>query len=121
MMALACMLSMAILKPLSLSTVEKKLVEEVRKNHAANLKLPEDIVNINSGSLNIAGVKAVGDRTNEYRKIGFMTEWVAQYVDCIDGLGASGNGAHAPGEIINLNEWPKLTERAALFVYRLTR
>ncbi len=78
LMAFACLLSMPLLKAQSLSTVEKKLVEEVRKNHAANLKLLEDIVNINSGSLNIAGVKAVGDRlANEYRRIGFKTEWVA--------------------------------------------
>ncbi len=47
--------------------------------------------------------------------------WIAQYVDCLDGLGPSGSGAHAPGETIKLNEWQKLTERAALFVYRLTR
>lgn len=47
--------------------------------------------------------------------------WIAQYVDCLDGLGPSGGGAHAPGERIKLNELQKLTERAALFVYRLTR
>ena len=47
--------------------------------------------------------------------------WVAQYVDCIDGLGPSGGGAHAPGETLKLNELQKLTERAAIFVYRLTR
>jgi glutamate carboxypeptidase len=47
--------------------------------------------------------------------------YVAKYLDCLDGLGASGNGAHAPGETINLNEYPKLVERAALLIYRLTR
>jgi len=47
--------------------------------------------------------------------------YVAQYVDCLDGLGASGKGAHAPGETINLNEYQKLIERAAIFIYRLTR
>ncbi|MCU0395368.1 MAG: M20/M25/M40 family metallo-hydrolase [Chitinophagaceae bacterium] len=47
--------------------------------------------------------------------------WVAEYVDCLDGLGASGGGAHAPGEVINLKELPRLTERAALLLYRLTR
>lgn len=47
--------------------------------------------------------------------------YVAQYVDCLDGLGASGKGAHAPGETINLNEYQKLVERAAIFIYRLTR
>lgn len=47
--------------------------------------------------------------------------YVAEYVDCLDGLGASGRGAHAPGETINLFEYPKLTKRAAVFIYRLTR
>jgi glutamate carboxypeptidase len=47
--------------------------------------------------------------------------YVAQYLDCLDGLGASGKGAHAPGETINLRELPLLVERAALLIYRLTR
>lgn len=47
--------------------------------------------------------------------------FVAKYVDCLDGLGASGYGAHAPGEIINLKEFPVLIHRAALFIYRLTK
>jgi glutamate carboxypeptidase len=47
--------------------------------------------------------------------------YVAKYLDCLDGLGASGRGAHAPGETINLNEYPKLIKRAALVIYRLTQ
>jgi len=47
--------------------------------------------------------------------------YVAAYMDCIDGLGASGRGAHAPGETINLKEFPFLIKRAALTMYRLTR
>lgn len=47
--------------------------------------------------------------------------YVANYLDCLDGLGASGRGAHAPGETINLNEFPKLIKRTALVIYRLTR
>jgi glutamate carboxypeptidase len=47
--------------------------------------------------------------------------YVANYLDCLDGLGASGRGAHAPGETINLNEYPKLIKRTALLIYRLTR
>lgn len=47
--------------------------------------------------------------------------YVARYLDCIDGLGASGSGAHAPGEIINLKELPFLIQRAAVLIYRLTR
>jgi glutamate carboxypeptidase len=47
--------------------------------------------------------------------------YVAQYIDCLDGLGASGTGAHAPGETINLKHYPLLIQRAAVFIYRLTR
>ena len=39
----------------------------------------------------------------------------------LDGLGASGKGAHAPGETIDLKEFPILIQRAAIFIYRLTR
>lgn len=47
--------------------------------------------------------------------------YIAANLDCLDGLGASGKGSHAPGEIINLTEYPKLIRRTALFIYRLTR
>jgi glutamate carboxypeptidase len=47
--------------------------------------------------------------------------YIAKYVDALDGLGASGKGAHAPGETINLKEFPVLIQRAALFIYRLTK
>ena len=46
--------------------------------------------------------------------------YIAKYLDCVDGLGASGRGAHAPGETINLKEFPFLIQRAALLIYRLT-
>jgi glutamate carboxypeptidase len=47
--------------------------------------------------------------------------YIAEYLDCLDGLGASGKGAHAPGETINLKEYPKLIKRTAVLLYRLTR
>lgn len=46
---------------------------------------------------------------------------IARYLDCLDGLGASGKGAHKAGETINLREYPLLIKRAAIFMYRLTR
>ena len=46
---------------------------------------------------------------------------IAKYVDSLDGLGASGSGAHKPGELINLKEFPFLIQRAALMIYRLSR
>lgn len=47
--------------------------------------------------------------------------YIAKFVDAVDGMGASGKGAHAPGETINLKEFPHLIKRAALTIYRLTR
>ena len=47
--------------------------------------------------------------------------YIADYLNCLDGLGASGTGSHAPGETINLAEYPKLIKRTALLIYRLTR
>jgi len=47
--------------------------------------------------------------------------YIAKYVDCIDGLGSSGKGAHALGETINLKEFPYLIQRAAILIYRLTQ
>ncbi|MEO6916767.1 MAG: peptidase dimerization domain-containing protein, partial [Chitinophagaceae bacterium] len=47
--------------------------------------------------------------------------YIARYLACIDGLGASGKGAHAPGETINLKEFPVLVQRSAILIYRLIR
>ncbi len=47
--------------------------------------------------------------------------FVAQYMPCLDGLGASGKGAHSIEETMNTKEFPVLIQRAALFIYRLTR
>ncbi|WP_128546182.1 M20/M25/M40 family metallo-hydrolase [Larkinella soli] len=47
--------------------------------------------------------------------------FVAQYLPCLDGLGASGRGAHSIEETINLKEYPLLIQRAALLIYRLTK
>jgi glutamate carboxypeptidase len=47
--------------------------------------------------------------------------FVAPLVDSISGFGSNGGGAHAPGETIDLSRQPIQTERAALFIYRLTR
>lgn len=47
--------------------------------------------------------------------------FVAQYMPCLDGLGASGKGAHSIEETMNLKEFPLLIQRTALLIYRLTR
>lgn len=47
------------------------------------------------------------------------TSFVAEYVDCLDGLGTMGDGAHTPRETVNLNTIEALTKRTALLIYRL--
>ena len=47
--------------------------------------------------------------------------FVAQYVDCLDGLGTMGNGAHTPKETVNLNTIEALTKRTAILIYRLIK
>jgi len=76
-----------------LSDNEKKIISYINLHMTDAEKMLSDAVNINSGTLN---------------------------VDCIDGLGASGRGAHATGETINLKEFPSLIKRAAILIYRLT-
>jgi glutamate carboxypeptidase len=47
------------------------------------------------------------------------TSFVAEYVDCLDGLGTIGNYAHTPQETVDLNSIEAQTRRAALLIYRL--
>ncbi|NAS14279.1 M20/M25/M40 family metallo-hydrolase [Poritiphilus flavus] len=47
------------------------------------------------------------------------TSFVAEYVDCLDGLGTMGTGAHTPEETVNLNTIEALTKRTAILIYRL--
>ncbi len=75
------------------------------------------VVNDISLSLGYGEVKA-GDPGS--RGAGDIS-YIAEYLDCLDGLGASGKGSHAPGEVINLKEYPKLIKRTAVLIYRLTR
>ncbi|MFM2249877.1 MAG: hypothetical protein RLZZ358_804, partial [Bacteroidota bacterium] len=60
-----------------LSAEEKKLLERIDKNYQETVALLEEVVNINSGSLNLEGVREVGRIfEREFQKIGFQTEWV---------------------------------------------
>ncbi len=47
--------------------------------------------------------------------------YVSNLISGLDGLGADGVGAHAPGESVDLASMPALTKRAAILIYRLTR
>jgi glutamate carboxypeptidase len=75
LLAISPMLSFAQQK---LSADEKKLVERIEKNYQETVALLEEVININSGSLNLEGVREVGRVfEREFQKIGFSTEWVA--------------------------------------------
>lgn len=47
--------------------------------------------------------------------------YVAHLIPGLDGLGATGGGAHARGEFTELDTLPRQIKRAALLIYRLTR
>ena len=64
------------------------------------------------------GYGAVTALDPERRGAGDLS-FVAPLIDGMDGLGALGSGAHAPGERINLSALPMQTERAALLMLRL--
>jgi len=60
-----------------LSKVEKRIAKSVDVNNAAALKLWEEVVNINSGSMNFEGVQKVGQVFKaKYDALGFTTRWV---------------------------------------------
>jgi glutamate carboxypeptidase len=47
--------------------------------------------------------------------------YVTQLIPGLDGLGATGGGAHARGEYADLDTLPRQIKRAAVLIYRLTR
>lgn len=48
-------------------------------------------------------------------------QFVAPFIDSLDGLGAAGKGAHSPDEDLDIASIETSTIRAALLLYRLTR
>jgi len=59
------------------SEIETNIVNAIDANHDNAHRLLEKVVNINSGSLNLAGVRKVGDVfMQEFDALGFNTRWV---------------------------------------------
>ena len=59
-----------------LTRLEKKILTHIDNNNSQAISLLEKVVNINSGSLNIKGVKKVGAIfSKEFNEIGFTTSW----------------------------------------------
>ncbi|HTL45372.1 MAG TPA: M20/M25/M40 family metallo-hydrolase [Vicinamibacterales bacterium] len=59
------------------SPVERKIVEAIDASNGAALALLQKVVDINSGSQNLAGVRAVGEVFRaEFDALGFKTTWI---------------------------------------------
>src|ERR1043166_10193172 len=77
-------LFIALLFPLSaqaqqLTAPESAIARAVDSHNAEALALLERVVNINSGTMNVAGVRAVGDIfTRELQTLGFTTRWASE-------------------------------------------
>jgi glutamate carboxypeptidase len=67
-----------------------------------------------------AGMGEVGAVPAESRGGGDI-QFAAPYVDSLDGLGASGRGAHTPDEELEIASVERAAIRTALLLYRLTR
>lgn len=73
---------LALLLPMAsvaggLSATEQALAQSVRAEHDRALALLKETVDINSGTMNFAGVRKVGERfAREFRELGFRVEWI---------------------------------------------
>ena len=81
-----------------------------------NLKLLE----LYSRASSDAGLGSVAGLPATQRGAGDV-QFVAPYVDSLDGLGASGRGAHSPDEELELASIERAAIRTAIMLYRLTR
>ena len=61
----------------TLSSKERTIARRIPGQQAADLALLERVVNINSGTHNLDGVRAVGQAFgDEFRRLGFTVRWV---------------------------------------------
>ena len=60
-----------------ISSKEKKILAIVEENHSEAVAFLEEVVNMNSGTMNLAGVERNGERmATEFQAIGFETRWI---------------------------------------------
>lgn len=60
-----------------LSKTERKIIEKIEAYHEESIAFLERVVNINSGSLNLEGVREVGSVFSEaFEAIGFASRWI---------------------------------------------
>ncbi|MFT3946864.1 MAG: M20/M25/M40 family metallo-hydrolase [Agriterribacter sp.] len=60
-----------------LSSTEKKIIDAVNKQLPQTFKTLEEVVNINSGTMNVKGISASGEvLRSAFEKMGFTVEWI---------------------------------------------
>ena len=70
-------IAMSVQAKTSPTGVEAAIVAQVKKDHDRALSLLRETVDINSGTMNIAGVRAVGAIfDHELKELGFKTQWI---------------------------------------------
>lgn len=76
-LSLIFLLTLATVANAQVDRTEKKLINWVDENNADALQLLKDIININSGTMNFDGVKAVADvLIPKFEALGMQTEWL---------------------------------------------
>lgn len=79
-------LTLTLLQAAPLSRAERAIAAHVQANGQSAVALLERVVNINSGTLNLPGVRRVGEVFKaEFDRLGFSTRWV--------------DGAHSAGPV----------------------
>lgn len=72
----------SMLQAQKLSSVEKKIVEKLKTYDNESIAFLEKVVNINSGTMNLAGVKAMGREFDAaFSAIDFTTQWIEMPAD----------------------------------------
>jgi glutamate carboxypeptidase len=93
---LACWLAVAVASGQSLSPVQNKIVDAVNADERNSVALLEQLVNINSGTLNPAGVRKVADVLRpQFEALGFTCRFIP--MDAVQRAGhlvAERNGTH---------------------------
>ena len=77
--ALLCVFLLVQSAHAGLSPVEKQITQVICVNQTAQLKLLEQLVNINSGTTNLSGIHQVGEILRpQFEALGFHTQWLEE-------------------------------------------
>ena len=81
-LSLFLFLTQSSLHAQKLSSVEKKIVKKAKTYNDESISFLEKVVNINSGTMHLEGVRAVGKEFDvAFNAIGFATQWIEMPTD----------------------------------------